>query len=171
MRKIIETASTLALWAVFIIGSSIAISDFFFATEASELMKLHLTLVAWAPLVAIVIFGAMLYSVRTSKFELKKKTLPSEHSVQWTAEELMAAQTGKVVDLHFPAPGLACQVVAREEAATVLHAENKTVEVKVAMPAAGVEPAWNLQKVVARSIIVFIVLVPNALRDYVGRHF
>ncbi|HEX7673169.1 MAG TPA: hypothetical protein VF412_03310 [Bdellovibrio sp.] len=132
MRKIIETVSTLALWAVWIIGSGMAISDFMHKADVAKKITHHLWIVAWSPLLAIAIFGAMLIAVRLSKQENKKKTIPCEHSVQWSHEELTHAQNGKVVDLYFPAPGLNCQVVAREEVAAVLHSENQTVHVTVA---------------------------------------
>ncbi len=133
MRKLIETGSTLALWAVFISGSSIAIFDFFFNADAAEKITSHLTLISLAPLYAALIFGAMMIVVRFSKFDnTVKKAIPSEHTVQWSAEELLNAQTGKVVDLHFAGAGLACQVVSRDEVAHILHAENKTVHVTVA---------------------------------------
>jgi hypothetical protein len=132
MRKLIETGCTLILWAVFISGSSIAIFDFFFSNEAAEKIWAHMAVVGWAPFFAVLIFGSMLFLVRVSKFEHTKKTIPSEHTVQWSAEELLNAQHGKVVDLHFAGAGLACQVVTRDEVASILHAENKTVHVTVA---------------------------------------
>ena len=133
MRKIIETTSTLALWLVFIVGSGLAISDFFFNKDASDMMMLHLSILALAPAMAIGLFGMMMVSVRSSKNALTKKTMISENPVQWSAEELQAAQSGKMVDLHFQGSGLACTVVAREEAATVLHNENQTTHVTVAL--------------------------------------
>ncbi|MDG0815948.1 hypothetical protein [Bdellovibrio svalbardensis] len=131
MRKIIETVSTLALWAVWIIGSSLAVSDFFFDAAMAKKITHHLWIVAWSPLIAFGIFAAMLIAVRRSKHDTTKKTIPSEHTVQWTAEELANAQSGKVVDLYFAGAGLACQVIARHEAALVLHTENQTMHVTV----------------------------------------
>lgn len=171
MRKIVETTSTLALWAVFIIGSTFALKDFLvFNSDTTELMHLHLNIVVWAPFYAALIYGGMLLSVRLSKFSLVKKTLASEHSVQWTTEEFVAAQSGKVVDLHFPAPGLACQVVAREELISALRSENQVMEIKVASTSTQ-KSSWIFKKVAARSLVMAIVFLPNALRDYVGRHF
>ncbi|MBO9668782.1 MAG: hypothetical protein J7501_18430, partial [Bdellovibrio sp.] len=111
MRKIIETLSTLTLWAVFIVGSGMALFDFFYKTDASEMMMAHLRLISIAPLMAVIIFGSMLVAVRFSKDSKAKKTVPNEHAAQWSVEELANAQTGKVVDLHFPSTGLACHVV------------------------------------------------------------
>lgn len=132
MRKLIETGCTLALWAVFISGSSIAIFDFFFNVEAAEKISAHMLVIGWAPFFAVLIFGAMLFLVRVSKYKNTKKSIPSEHSVQWSAQELALAQYGKVVDLHFAGAGLDCQVITRDEVASVLHADNKTVHVTVA---------------------------------------
>ncbi|QLY23853.1 hypothetical protein [Bdellovibrio sp. KM01] len=132
MRKLIETGCTLILWAVFISGSSIAIFDFFFNVEASEKISSHMLVIGWAPFFAVLIFGAMMFLVRVSKYDNTKKAIASEHTVQWSAEELALAQNGKVVDLHFAGAGLACQVVTRDEVAAVLHADNKTVHVTVA---------------------------------------
>lgn len=131
MRKIIETASTLVLWAIFLVGSSLAIADLIFKTENSELILAHLTLISLAPLFAVLIFAAMLIAVRFSKFKLVKRMISSEHQVQWSAEELVHAQSGKMIDLHFPGTGLACHVVPRDNAAEVLHSEMTTVHLKV----------------------------------------
>lgn len=131
MRKIIETASTLVLWTIFIVGSSFAIADLVLKTENSELIMAHLSLISLAPLFAALIFAAMLVSVRFSKFQLMKKTIASEHAIQWSTEELTHAQSGKMVDLHFPGTGLACHVVTRDDAAAVLHSEKTTVHLKV----------------------------------------
>lgn len=161
MRKIIETTSTLALWAVWFVGSGYAISEFFFSADVSKKALAHFTLISWSPVMAVVIFGLMLLAVRLSKTDTTKKTIPSEHSVQWSAEDLLNAQNGKVVDLLFPAPGLACHVKTRDEAATVLHSDNQTVHLKVVSPVAS-EASWNLQKIVARSIIVIIMILPSA---------
>ncbi|WP_413557410.1 hypothetical protein [Bdellovibrio sp. HCB209] len=143
MRKIIETTSTLALWMVFIVGSSIAISDFFLNAEVSELNLAHLSLIAWAPFFAAFIFGAMLIAVRFAKNETTKKAIANEHAIQWTAQDLAAAQTGKVVDLHFASTGLDCQVVTRNEVAEILHIDNQTLHVTV-LPQKGDEPALAL---------------------------
>lgn len=161
MRKIIETTSTLALWAVWIIGSGYAISEFFFNSAVSKKAMVHFSLISWSPVIAAGIFGLMLLAVRLSKVETTKKTIPSEHSVQWSAEDLINAQNGKVVDLVFPAPGLTCHVQTREDVAAVLHSEKQTVHLKVASPAAS-ESSWNLQKIVARSIVVIIMILPRA---------
>lgn len=135
MRKIIETVSTLALWAVWIIGSSMAISDFMHKADVAKKITHHLWIVAWSPLLAIAVFGAMLIAVRLSKKSTAKKTIASEHTVQWSNEELTNAKNGKVIDLYFPAAGLNCQVVSRAEVAAVLHSENQTVHVTVASQA------------------------------------
>ena len=161
MRKIIETTSTLALWMVWIIGSGYAISEFFFNDAVSKKAMLHFSLISWSPVIALGIFGLMLIAVRLSKVETAKKMIPSEHSVQWSAEDLVNAQNGKVVDLIFPAPGLTCHVQTRDEAALVLHSEKQTVHLKVVTPTAS-ESSWNLQKIVARSIIVVIMILPQA---------
>lgn len=142
MRKIIETTSTLALWLVFIIGSGLAISDFFFNQDASEMMMLHLSILALAPAMAIALFGMMIFSVRSAKKEQPKKVIHSEHALLWSTEELQNAQTGKIVDLHFQGSGLNCTVIAREEAATVLHNENQTTHVTVIALEPAVEPSW-----------------------------
>jgi hypothetical protein len=143
MRKIIETTSTLALWIVFIVGSSLAVFDYFFNAEAAEKISSHLTLISLAPLFAVLIFGSMLIAVRFSKNDTTKKTIANEHTVQWSAEELAYAQSGKLVDLHFSSTGLACQVVAREEVASILHHENQTVHVTI-VPQKSEEPALAL---------------------------
>ncbi|MGE5085167.1 MAG: hypothetical protein ACM3MG_02640 [Bacillota bacterium] len=132
MRKIIETTSTLVLWVIWIVGSSIAISDFFVNAQISRKILLHLSLIAWSPVMAVGIFAAMLLAVRFSKKETTKKAIPNEHKVQWTTEELSSAQSGKMVDLFFQGTGIECQVVIREEAALVLHNENQTMHVTVA---------------------------------------
>lgn len=131
MRKIIETVSTLALWAVWIIGSGLAVSEFLTKADVAKKITHHLWIVAWSPLIAIGVFGAMLIAVRLSKNETAKKTIASEHTVQWTSEDLANAQNGKVVDLYFASPGLDCQVVTRQEEAAVLHTENQTMHVTV----------------------------------------
>jgi hypothetical protein len=161
MRKIIETTSTLALWMVWIVGSGFAISEFFFNDAVSKKAMVHFSLIAWSPAIAVVIFGMMLLAVRLSEDETAKKTIPSEHSVQWSAEDLANAQNGKVVDLLFPAAGLTCHVKTRDEVALVLHSEKQTVHLKVAASTAS-ESSWNLQKIVARSIIVIIMILPQA---------
>lgn len=160
MRKIIETTSTLILWAVFIIGSTTAVLDFFFNADASEMIKSHLSVIALTPLFAVLFLGGMLIAVRFSKFDNTKKTIPSEHTILWTAEDLANAQSGKVVDLHFAGSGLACQVVARAEAATVLHIENQTVHVTVA-PIKVEETSWNLQKIATTSLVIAIIFAPS----------
>lgn len=129
MRKIIETVSTLILWAVFITGSSLAISEYFLNAEVSKKVSTHVSLVAWSPVIAIVLFGLMLVAIRFSKDETTKKEMPNEHAVQWSTEDLLNAQSGKVVDLHFANTGLACAVVTRNEVADILHSENQTVHV------------------------------------------
>ncbi|WP_413584546.1 hypothetical protein [Bdellovibrio sp. HCB274] len=131
MRKIIETTSTLALWVVFIVGSSLAVFDFFYNKEESLNIINHLTLISLSPLFAVCIFVGMLIVVRFSNYKPVKKTIPCEHAVQWSEFELAQARSGKVVDLHFPAAGLACQVMTRNEVAQVLHSENQTVHVTV----------------------------------------
>lgn len=131
MRKIIETVSTTALWVVFLSGSSLALADFFFNVKEAQKISAHLALLAWAPAIAVVVFVAMLLAVRLSKYVATKKTIPSEHALQWTMDDLAQAQTGKVVDLHFVGAGLACEIVTRDQVATVLHAENQTLYVKV----------------------------------------
>ncbi len=131
MRKIIETVSTTALWVVFLSGSSLALADFFFNAQEAKKISAHLALLAWAPAIAVVVFVAMLLAVRFSKYVATKKTIPSEHALQWTMDDLAQAQTGKVVDLHFVGAGLACEIVTRDQVATVLHAENQTLYVKV----------------------------------------
>lgn len=131
MRKIIETASTTALWGVFFCGSSLALADFFFNAQESQKISDHLALLTWAPAIAIAVFAAMLLAVRFSKHVAIKKIIPSEHAIQWTHADLAQAQNGKVVDLHFLGAGLACEIVARDHAALVLHAENQTLYVKV----------------------------------------
>lgn len=131
MRKIIETTSTLVLWAIWIIGSSLAISDFLFS-EISKKILVHLSYIAWSPVMAILVFGSMLLAVRFAKNDTTKKAIANAHKVQWTTEELAQAQSGKMVDLHFAGTGIECQVVAREEVASVLHNENQTMHVTVA---------------------------------------
>jgi hypothetical protein len=161
MRKIIETTSTLALWAVWIIGSGFAISEFFFNDAVSKKAMVHFSLIAWSPVVAVGIFTWMLLAVRFSKTETVKKAIPSEHSVQWSEEDLVNAQNGKVVDLFFPAPGLTCHVKARDEVALVLHSDKQTIHLKVASPTVS-ESSWGLQKIVARSMIIIILALPQA---------
>lgn len=141
MRKIIETTSTLALWLVFIVGSGLAISDFFFNKDASDMMMLHLSILALAPAMAIALFGMMMISVRSAKSQVVKKVMTSEHAVSWSFEELQNAQSGKIVDLHFQGSGLACNVVTREESAAILHNENQTTHVTVALEPA-TETTW-----------------------------
>ena len=131
MRKIIETVSTFALWAVFIGGSTLAMRDFFFNTQEAEKISAHIALLAWAPAIAIVVFASMLLAVRFSKYVAERKLLVSEHNTHWNEVDLIQAQTGKVVDLHFIGTGLACAVITRDEVAEVLHAENQTMYVKV----------------------------------------
>ena len=132
MRKIIETVSTLALWALWIGGSGMAISEFLSSAAVHKKITHHLWIVAWSPLIAIAVFGAMLIAVRLSKHDnTNKKTIPSEHTVQWAEADFVNAQNGKVVDLYFASTGLDCQVVAREEVAAVLHTENQTMHVTV----------------------------------------
>ncbi|QDK37713.1 hypothetical protein DOE51_09010 [Bdellovibrio sp. NC01] len=149
------------MWAVWIGGSSLAISDFLFNDLISKKILFHLSLIAWSPAIAITIFGGMLVAIRFSKYEAKKKTIANEHTVQWSEVDLVNAQSGKVVDLYFAGAGLDSQVVARDQVATVLHNENQTVHVTVAAPS--VEDAnWNLQSVVVRSIVILILLLPKA---------
>lgn len=131
MRKTIETLSTLALWAVWLIGSSLAVFDFLSSPAIAEKISQHLWIVASSPLIAISVFTVMLIAVRHSKTDTSKKLIPLEHNVQWTVEDLANAQNGKVVDLYFAGTGLACQVVARNEAASELHIENQTMHVTV----------------------------------------
>lgn len=143
MRKIIETLSTLLLWTVFIAGSCKAVAEFFSKSVSGEMMWEHLKLISIAPVLAVIIFASMLVAVRFSKFQTAKKTVVNEHAAQWTAEELVLAQTGKVVDLTFPSTGLACHVVARDEAAATIHSENTTVHLKL-VPASADENAVAL---------------------------
>ncbi|WP_413581898.1 hypothetical protein [Bdellovibrio sp. HCB288] len=143
MRKIIETTSTLALWVVFIVGSSLAIFDFFFNKEEAQNILSHLTLISLSPLFAVCIYVGMLIVVRFSNYKPIKKNISCEHAVNWSEAAFALAQSGKVVDLHFPAAGLNCHVVARNEVATVLHSENQTVHVTV-VPQKSEEPALAL---------------------------
>ena len=161
MRKIIETTSTLALWMVWILGSGFAISEFFNNAAVSKKVVLHFSLIAWSPVIAMVVFGLMLVAVRFSKAETAKKTISNEHDVQWSAEDLANAQNGKVVDLSFVGVGLTCHVQTRDEVAAVLHSENQTVHLTVAAQTAD-DSYWHLQKIVARSIIVIIMILPQA---------
>jgi hypothetical protein len=143
MRKTIETLCTLVLWAIFIVGSCKAVFDFVSKSDDGEMIFAHLKLISIAPVLATIIFVSMLVAVRLSKTQTTKKTMPNEHGAQWSAEELINAQTGKMVDLHFPSTGLACHVVAREKLALVLHSENTTVHLKV-VPQSAEEPALAL---------------------------
>lgn len=161
MRKIIETVSTILLWAVWIGGSSLAISDFLFNDLISKKILFHLSLIAWSPAIAITLFAGMLVAIRFSKYEAKKKIIASEHTVQWSAEDIANAQSGKVVDLHFAGAGLDSQVVTRDQVATVLHNENQTVHVTVA-PVSAEDANWNLQKVAGRALVILIMLLPKA---------
>ena len=131
MRKIIETVSTLSLWAVWIVGSGLAVYDFILDTEISKSNLQHLSLIAWSPMIAMGLFALMLVAVRFSKNETTKKTMPNEHSLHWSAEDLAKVQNAKLVDLSFLGTGLACHVKTRDVAAAVLHNENHTVHVKV----------------------------------------
>ncbi|MFM6928149.1 MAG: hypothetical protein ACKOX6_06760 [Bdellovibrio sp.] len=142
MRKIIETISTLALWSLWIVGSSLALSDFFNGTVSQKIL-VHLSYIAWSPVMAVSVFGSMLFAIRSSKSELVKKSIANEHKVQWTTEELTQAQNGKMVDLHFVGTGIECQVVTRQEAASILHNENQTMHVTVA-PQSATEQAIAL---------------------------
>jgi hypothetical protein len=161
MRKIIETTSTLALWAVWIIGSGFAISEYFLSADVSKKVLLHFSLIAWSPVIAVGMFALMLLAVRYSKDDTTKKSIPSEHAVQWSPEDLANAQNGKVVDLSFVSVGLTCHVNTRDEVAEVLHSENQTVHLKVAAQTPS-DSYWHLQKIVARSIIVIILILPQA---------
>ena len=135
MRKIIETTSTLILWAIFIVGSTLAISDFLNA-EVSKKVMLHLSFIAWSPVIAVSVFVAMMIAVRSAKTSVAKRIIATEHNIQWSPEEMTQAQTGKLVDLHFSGTGIECNVIAREEVAPVLHSENQTLHVTVAAPTA-----------------------------------
>lgn len=132
MRKIIETLSTLILWAVWTIGSGFAISEFLSSSVAHKKITHHLWVVSWSPGIAFTIFAVMMLVIRYSKDEKTKKRVVSEHTVRWSAEELTLAQNEKLIDLHFASPGLDCRVAIRNEIDLVSYNEQRTRHVTLA---------------------------------------
>ncbi len=125
MRKMIETSSTLALWAVWLIGSGFAVAEFVLSPIIHQKIIQHLWIISWAPGLATFLFTAMMLAIRHSSDPTEKKTIPSQHTVQWTPEDFTNAQTGKIIDLQFPGSGLDCKVQVRSEVAQVLHKESQ----------------------------------------------
>lgn len=115
MRKIIETLSTLILWAVWILGSALAISEILASPVAYKKVIEHLWIVSWSPAIAVSVFSFMMVAVWLSKDDTEKKNIPSQHTIKWSDDDFLAAQSGKFVDLHFSGPGLDCSVNARGE--------------------------------------------------------
>lgn len=142
MRKIIETLSTLVLWAVWIIGSGFAISEFLSSTVVYKKITHHLWIVSWSPGIAFAIFVAMMLAIRNSKEEKTKKIVASEHTIRWSAEELTLAQNEKLIDLRFASPGLDCQVTARDEMDLVSYSEQRSRHLTLAPTHA--EPAVGI---------------------------
>lgn len=126
MRKTIETISTLALWVIWFVGSELAISEFLSSHVAHKKVMQHLGIIAWSPVISISVFAFMMLAVWLSKDPRDKKTIPSEHIIKWSKDDLINAKNGKIIDLHFSGSCLDCEVKNREEVAEVLHNEQQS---------------------------------------------
>ena len=160
MRKIIETTSTLALWAVWLVGSGHAIADLLSEAGLAKGTAHQLSVIAWSPLVAGLVLALMMVAIRLFKASHEKTTHQSEHAPQWSAADFMRAQNSKVVDLSFEGLGLACQVSTRSEAAAVLHNENQIPHTGFTPARTGESSAWFWRKIVARSLVLIVTLFP-----------
>ena len=114
MRKTIETTSTLTLWAIWFAGSALAISEILASPTAYTKVIEHLWIVSWSPVIALSVFSFMMLAVWLSKDSTEKKAIPSQHTLEWSDEDLKSAQSGKIIDLHFAGTDLACAVKKRE---------------------------------------------------------
>lgn len=127
MRKTIETLSTLILWIIWILGSELAISEIINSPTAYKKVIEHLWIVSWSPAIAISVFSFMMVAVWLSKDSTDKKPIPNQHTIKWTDEDILSAQSGKFVDLHFAGSGLDCNVLTRGELAMNPEASETTV--------------------------------------------
>lgn len=164
MRKIIEFVSTLALWVLWLVGSVLALLELFGnGNNADDLMVL-VQQIGVTPIFALVIFLGMMIVVKFGRKPqtLTKISLQENHDTKWNQQALQLAQSGRIIDLFFKNSGLACEVLARETVATVLH-RDLTVKPQMVhrIDSKKIKVGWKILEIrsfAAAMMIIFCIL-------------